>query len=65
MNKRIDYIDTAKGIAIFAVVLSHAITNNNATLEITYPVLLNWLSFFNVSTFFFINGFLYNEHTTR
>lgn len=61
MNKRIDYIDTAKGIAIFAVVLSHAITNNNATLEITYPVLLNWLSFFNVSTFFFINGFLYND----
>jgi fucose 4-O-acetylase-like acetyltransferase len=61
MNKRIDYIDTAKGIAIIAVVLSHAVTNSSNALEIDHPVLLNWLSFFNVSTFFFINGFLYNE----
>ncbi len=63
MNKRIDYIDTAKGIAIIAVVLSHAVTNSSNALEIDHPVLLNWLSFFNVSTFFFINGFLYNENS--
>lgn len=61
MQKRIDYIDTAKGIAILAVVVSHAISNSNTGLTVDHPILLNWLSFFNVSTFFFINGFLYNE----
>lgn len=65
MRKRIDYIDTAKGIAILAVVLSHAITNSSNALETNHPILLNWLSFFNVSTFFFINGFLYNEKSVE
>ncbi len=61
MQKRIDYLDTAKGIAIIAVVMSHAISNSGNIALLDHPVLLNWLSFFNVSTFFFINGFLYNE----
>ena len=62
MKKRIEYLDTAKGIAILAVVISHAITHTNDIFHVTHPILLNWLSFFNVSTFFFINGFLYNEN---
>ncbi len=61
MKKRVDYLDTSKGIAILAVVVSHAISNANGGLNVDHLILLNWLSFFNVSTFFFINGFLYNE----
>lgn len=61
MKKRIDYIDTAKGFAIIAVVLSHALTNSNEVLNVDHPALLNFLSFFNVSTFFFINGYFYSE----
>ncbi len=63
MEERIKFIDTAKGLAIIAVVLSHGITNNSNVFLVNSPALLNWLSFFNVSTFFFINGYLYKETT--
>lgn len=61
MKKHIDHIDVAKGLAIIAVVMSHAVTNSNDTFSVSHPVLLNWISLFNVPVFFFINGFLYNE----
>jgi len=61
MKKRIEYIDLAKGLAIIGVVLSHAITNCNDVYSINHPILLNFISMFNVATFFFINGFLYND----
>ena len=57
MKKRIDYIDTAKGFAIIAVVLSHALTNSNQVLNVDHPALLNFLSFFNVSTFLLFKCF--------
>lgn len=60
-KKRIEYIDVAKGLAIIAVVLGHALTSAENVAEIPHARLLNWISFFNVSTFFFINGFLYSE----
>lgn len=60
-KKRIEYIDIAKGLAIIAVVLGHALTDQENVSEITHPRLLNWISFFNVSTFFMINGFLYSD----
>ncbi|MEI6039755.1 MAG: acyltransferase family protein [Candidatus Berkelbacteria bacterium] len=51
MNKRIDWVDTAKGITIFLVVLGHTI--------LPY----NWLIYvfsFHMPMFFFLSGYLYN-----
>ena len=65
MKKHIDFIDVAKGLAIIAVVMSHAITNSTDSFSVSHPVLLNWISLFNVPVFFFINGFLYNESYSK
>ena len=62
---RIAYIDVAKGLAIIAVVLGHALTNGEDVTKITHPALLNWISFFNVTVFFMINGFLYSEKSVE
>ena len=62
---RIEYIDIAKGLAIIAVVVGHALTNGEDVTKITHPRLLNWISFFNVTAFFMINGFLYSEKSVE
>ena len=59
------YIDIAKGLAIIAVVLGHAVTNGEDVSQITHPTLLNWISFFNFAVFFMINGFLYSEKSVE
>ncbi len=56
MNKRIAWIDTARGLSIFLVVLGHTILPHS------------WLVYifsFHMPLFFFLSGFLYNpeKHT--
>lgn len=65
MNKRIDYIDISKGIAIIAVVVNHALSNASSGYLVDHPILLNWVNFFCVTTFFFVNGFLYKENSVE
>lgn len=48
---RLQYIDIAKGIGIFLVVLGHVYRGN---------VVQNWLYSFHMPLFFFISGWLYN-----
>lgn len=49
-KKRLYYIDIAKGIAIFLVVLGHTYRGN---------IVQNWLYSFHMPLFFFISGWLY------
>ena len=51
MNKRLDYIDTAKGIGIILVVIYHHL------LGAEY--INNWISSFHMPLFFMITGYLY------
>lgn len=51
MNERLDYIDTAKGIGIFLVVVYHHL------LGAEY--INHWISSFHMPLFFMITGFLY------
>ena len=64
-KKRIEYLDAAKGLAIISVVLGHSLTINENVFDISHPVLLNWISFFNVAVFFMVNGFLYKENSVE
>ncbi|TDL51871.1 hypothetical protein E2R60_19895 [Paenibacillus dendritiformis] len=52
MNKRIDYLDTAKGIGILLVVFGHALTVEDSAIKV-------YLYSFHLPLFFFISGFLY------
>jgi len=51
-NKRIDWIDTAKGIGIFLVVLGH----NSIP-----PVVFSYFFSFHMPLFFFLSGFLFSS----
>lgn len=51
MNKRIDWIDTARGISIFLVVLGHTV--------LPQPW-LNYVFSFHMPLFFFLSGYLFN-----
>ncbi len=51
--KRIDFIDIAKGIAIFLVVLGHTYRGTNLNL---------FIYSFHMPVFFFISGLLFNEN---
>ena len=50
-SKRIEYIDIARGITIFLVVLGHSYSEEN--------VILQWLYSFHMPFFFIISGLLY------
>lgn len=52
MNKRLEYIDTAKGIGIIFVVLNHHL------LGAEY-LLTNWITSFHMPLFFMITGYLF------
>lgn len=56
MNKRIDYIDIAKGIGILLVYIGHCNLNYKSPLFL-------WIYSFHMPLFFFISGFLYNTQT--
>ena len=51
MNKRLDYIDTAKGIGIILVVIYHHLLGAD--------YINNWISSFHMPLFFMITGYLY------
>ena len=51
MNKRLDYIDTAKGIGIILVVIYHHLLGAE--------FINNWISSFHMPLFFMITGYLY------
>ena len=51
MNKRLDYIDTAKGIGIILVVVYHHLMG--------VEFITNWISSFHMPLFFMITGYLY------
>lgn len=51
LDKRIDYIDTAKGIAITLMVIGHSYSEDN--------FLVHWLYSFHMPFFFIISGYLY------
>lgn len=50
--KRIDYIDTAKGIATILVILGH--------LSVTPKIIVNSLYTFHIPLFFLLSGFVLN-----
>ena len=52
MNKRIEYIDTAKGIAILLMIIGHCYWINSI------PHLMNIIYSFHMPVFFIISGFL-------
>lgn len=51
MNRRLNYIDTAKGIGIILVVIYHHLLGAE--------FINNWISSFNMPLFFMITGYLY------
>lgn len=60
-QKRIEYLDAAKGIAIFLVCVGHAITNHENVNEVNLPYLLRFINQFHMPLFFVINGMLFSE----
>lgn len=60
-ERRLNYLDVSKGIAIILIVIQHAITNQINILEIHNIYLLRFITQFTMPTFFLINGFLFNE----
>ena len=60
-EKRIDYLDTAKGIGIILVCIGHACTNQSAIDLCQQGNLIRFVTLFHMALFFFINGILYNE----
>lgn len=61
VKTRMTYIDAMKGIAIVLVVFLHSLMNAEKNRDSEYALLMNFLSYLAVPTFFFINGYLYNH----
>ena len=53
MTKRIEWIDTAKGIGIILVIIGHIIPFNNPVCKLIFS--------FHMPLFFFLSGITYNE----
>ncbi len=60
-KSRMSYIDAMKGIAIVLIVFLHSFMNTESNKESEYAVILNFISYMGVPSFFFINGYLYNH----
>lgn len=58
-NKRVDYLDTAKGFGILMVCIGHACTNHGSAAECQMADLIRFVTLFHMALFFFINGMLY------
>ncbi|WP_270286738.1 acyltransferase family protein [Enterococcus casseliflavus] len=56
MNKRIDWIDTARGIAMILVVWGHLYPPMTARM---------WIYSFHMPLFFFLSGYLYKKRGTK
>ena len=54
-NKRLKYIDIARGIAMFTIVLGHAITSSSGHAYSIYRILY----FINVPIFFVLSGYVF------
>ena len=66
-NKRMAWIDIAKGIAIILVVFGHVITNGQSSDLLHLPVwtiIHNTIYSFHMPLFFFISGYL-QKHCKR
>lgn len=61
MKQRLDYLDTAKGIAIILVILGHIISPDDYLVRNWR----NWLYSFHMPIFFIISGFLINLSNTN
>lgn len=55
-NKRIDYLDIAKGIGILSVIIGH-------TFDVQY--LSNFLYSFHMPLFFVLSGYFFKEKDTK
>lgn len=55
-QKRIEYIDQLRAVAIILVVMGHSIQNN--TLESTQAPLFSWIYSFHMPLFMFISGYV-------
>lgn len=58
MNKRLSFLDIAKGFSIILVILGHIITNEN-------NIIRTWLYSFHMPIFFIISGLLLNFTTSK
>lgn len=63
MNKRIAWIDFAKGFTIFIVLLAHALKGANESRFNSIPIkaIIDFLIMFSMPVFFALSGFLYKR----
>lgn len=57
MNKRIDYLDIAKGLGILLVYIGHC---NIGLRHDSYNIVFDWIYSFHMPFFFFVSGLLFN-----
>lgn len=60
-HRRIDYLDTAKGLGIIMVCVGHACTNQSSVMNCKLADVIRFVTLFHMALFFFINGMLYNS----
>jgi fucose 4-O-acetylase-like acetyltransferase len=58
MNQRIEWIDVAKGIGIFLVIVGHLISHDN------FNLLADYIYSFHMPLFFFLSGLCLNNNRT-
>jgi fucose 4-O-acetylase-like acetyltransferase len=60
-RKRIEYLDTAKGLLILLVVFGHALLFSGGAVTEPYSYIMKAVYSFHMTAFFLISGFLFNR----